>query len=70
MSRKGNYLDNSVMEKFFGRFKVEMHYGETFESVNAFIEKLKEYIDDYNTERISLRLKMSLIKYRTQFQYI
>ena len=27
MSRKGNCLDNSVMENFFGRLKVEMFYG-------------------------------------------
>ena len=30
MSRKGNCLDNGVMENFFGRLKVEMYYGETF----------------------------------------
>ena len=44
MSRKGNCLDNSVMENFFGRLKVEMYYGEKFESVNAFIQNLHEYI--------------------------
>ena len=48
MSRKGNCLDNSVMENFFGRLKVEMYYGEKFESVNAFIQKLHEYINYYN----------------------
>ena len=47
MSRKGNCLDNSVMENFFGRLKVEMYYGEKFESVNAFIQKLHEYINWY-----------------------
>ena len=26
MSRKGNCLDNSVMESFFGRLKIEMFY--------------------------------------------
>ena len=70
MSRKGNCLDNSVMENFFGRLKVEMYYGEKFESVDAFIQKLHEYIYYYNNERISLKLKMSPVKYRTQFQYI
>ena len=44
MSRKDNCLDNSVMENFFGRLKTEMFYGEKFESVNSFIDKLKEYI--------------------------
>ena len=48
MSRKGNCLDNSVMENFFGRLKTEMYYGEKFESVNTFIDKLKEHIFYYN----------------------
>ena len=69
MSRKGNCLDNSVMENFFGRLKVEMFYGEKFESVNAFIDKLKEYIYYCDNERISLKLKgKSPVQYRTQFQ--
>ncbi len=54
MSRKGNCMDNGAMENFFGRLKVEMFYGEKYESVNAFIGKLKEYIYYYNNERISL----------------
>ncbi|MBO5039622.1 MAG: IS3 family transposase [Clostridia bacterium] len=29
------------MENFFGRLKVEMYYGEKFESPRGFIEKLK-----------------------------
>lgn len=66
MSRKGNCMDNGAMENFFGRLKVEMFYGEKFESVNAFIDELKKYIDYYNNERISLKLKgMSPVKYRT-----
>ena len=66
MSRKGNCLDNSVMENFFGRLKTEMFFGEKFESVNTFIDKLKEYIYYYNNKRIILKLKMSPVKYRTQ----
>ncbi|MBE5041032.1 IS3 family transposase, partial [Ructibacterium gallinarum] len=42
-------------ENFFGRLKVEMFYGEKFESVNTFIDELKKYIDYYNNERISLK---------------
>ena len=34
-------MDNGAMENFFGRLKVEMFYGEKFESVNAFIDELK-----------------------------
>ena len=66
MSRKGNCMDNGTMANFFGRLKVEMFYGEKFESVNAFIDELKKYIHYYNYERISLKLKvMSPAQYRT-----
>ena len=27
-------MDNDAMENFFGRLKVEMFYGEEFESIN------------------------------------
>ena len=70
MSRKGNCMDNGAMENFFGRLKVEMYYGEKFESVNAFIKALEEYIYYYNNERIISKLKMSPVKYRTQSQII
>lgn len=66
MSRKGNCIDNGAMENFFGRLKVEMFFGEKFESVNTFIDELKKYIHYYNNERISLKLKgMSPVQYRT-----
>lgn len=69
MSRKGNCLDNSVMENFFGRLKIEMFYGETFSSMDEFIQKLNNYIYYYNNERISLKLKgMSPVQYRTHSQ--
>ena len=65
MSRKGNCMDNGAMENFFGRLKVEMFYGEKFESVNAFIDELKEYIYYYNNERIQKKTKwMPPAKYR------
>lgn len=69
MSRKGNCLDNSVMENFFGRLKVEMFYGEKFHTVEEFIHCLKDYIDYWNNERISLTLNgMSPVQYRTHSQ--
>jgi putative transposase len=71
MSRKGNCMDNGAMENFFGRLKVEMFYGEKFENVNVFIDELKRYIDYYNYERISMKLKgMSPVQYRTHYQMI
>lgn len=69
MSRKGNCMDNGAMECFFGRLKVEMFYGEKFENVEDFIQKLHEYISYWNNERISLKLKgMSPVQYRTHYQ--
>lgn len=66
MSRKGNCMDNGAMENFFGRLKVEMYYGEKFESVNTFVEELNRYIHYYNNDRISIKLKgMSPVQYRT-----
>ena len=64
-------MDNGAMENFFGRLKVEMFYGEKFESVESFIEKLHKYIYYYNNERISRKLKgMSPVQYRTHSQAI
>jgi transposase InsO family protein len=65
MSRKGNCMDNGAMENFFGRLKVEMFYGEHFQTVDEFINCLKDYIDYYNNERIVTKLKMSPVQYRT-----
>ncbi len=62
-------MDNGIMENFFGRLKVEMYYGEKFESPRGFIEMLEEYIHYYNNERISLKLKgMSPVQYRAHSQ--
>ena len=37
MSRKGNCMNNGIIENFFDRLRVEMFYVEEFESVNAFM---------------------------------
>lgn len=69
MSRKGNCLDNSLMENFFGVMKNEMFYGHEyeFESLEQLKEAMIKYIDYYNKERITAKLKgLSPIKYRQQ----
>ena len=67
MSRKGNCLDNAVMENFFGLLKSELFYLEKFKSIEDFREKLDEYIDYYNTRRIKVKLKgLSPVEYRTK----
>lgn len=68
MSRKGNCLDNSMMENFFGIMKSELLYAEKFESPKAFIKALDEYIVYYNNKRIKSRLKgKSPVQYRTLY---
>ena len=67
MSRKGNCLDNAVMENFFGILKSELFYLKKFETVDKFIRELEEYIDYYNNQRIKSKLKgLSPVEYRTK----
>lgn len=66
MSRKGNCLDNSIMENFFGLLKSELLYLHDFESIGEFKKELECYIDYYNNKRIKGKLKgMSPVQYRT-----
>ncbi len=67
MSRKGNCLDNAMMENFFGIMKSELLYLFKWDSMEQFKVALREYINYYNNKRIKLRLNgMSPVQYRTQ----
>ena len=67
MSRKGNCLDNAVMENWFGIMKTEFFYQKKFDDVGSFKRELKEYIHYYNHDRIKQKLKgLSPVQYRTQ----
>lgn len=67
MSRKGNCLDNSVMENFFGLLKSELLYLREFSSMEEFHIELEKYIDYYNNRRIKSKLKgLSPVQYRLQ----
>ena len=57
MSRKGNCLDNAVVENFFGLLKSELLYLQDFQSMEHFKRELIEYIDYYNNRRIKTKLK-------------
>ena len=66
MSRKGNCLDNAIIENFFGTLKSEMFYTKKFGSIDELRKEIKEYIDYYNNDRIRLNLKgKSPVQYRT-----
>ena len=57
MSRKGNCLDNCVMENFFGKMKNEMFYGHEYEfkTLDELEIAMNEYIHYYNEERIQTK---------------
>lgn len=68
MSRKGNCLDNAMMENFFGLMKNELLYVNKYDNIEVFEKDLKKYIFWYNNKRVKLRLKgMSPIQYRAQY---
>ena len=57
MSRKGNCLDNAVIENFFGLLKSELLYLQDFQSMEHFKQELIDYLDYYNNRRIKAKLK-------------
>ena len=68
MSRKGNCLDNAMMENFFGLMKNELLYFHDWNSTSEFENALMDYINYYNNQRIKLRLKgKSPVQYRTLY---
>lgn len=68
-SRKGNCMDNSLMENFFGIMKNEMFYGQEhkYKTLETLKESMIEYIDYYNNKRINLKRKgLTPIEFRNQ----
>lgn len=66
-SRKGNCMDNSLMENFFGIMKNEMYYGYEYKSLEELRKAMEEYITYYNTERINIKRKgLSPLQFRQQ----
>ena len=67
MSKKGNCLDNAVMENFFGLLKSELLYLRTFDSFDEFQKELLAYLEYYNHKRIKSKLNgLSPVQYRIQ----
>jgi len=68
MSRKGNCLDNAIIENFFGTLKSELFYIQKFSSLEQLKQEIINYINYYNNERIKSNLnKMSPIQYRAHY---
>ncbi|WP_222702998.1 IS3 family transposase [Fusobacterium animalis] len=69
MSRKGNSLDNGLMECFFGLLKSEMFYKqeEKYKTLEELQEAIEDYIYYYNNKRIKEKLKgLTPASYRSQ----
>lgn len=67
MSRKGNCLDNAVIENFFSHIKSELFYQERFTSIEQLWEALENYLYYYNHKRIKQKLNgLSPVQYRIQ----
>lgn len=68
MSRKGNCLDNAIIENFFGVLKSELFYLKKYNSIGELTNEIKEYIKYYNNERIRINLNgMSPVEYRAHY---
>lgn len=61
MSRKGNCLDNSPTENFFGRLKQEIWdcNKQDYDSVESLISTIHEYMSYYNKDRIVMKTRMT-----------
>lgn len=67
MSRKGNSMDNGMMENFFGLLKTEMFYDQEdkYKTLDELIKAIDDYI--YYYDRIKVKLKgLSPVNYRLQ----
>ena len=69
MSRKGNSMDDGLMENFLGLLKTEMFYDQEYKykNLDELAKAIEEYIEYYNNERIKDRLKgLTPTEYRNQ----
>jgi len=68
MSRRGNCLDNAVMENFFGHLKAEMYYRKQYRSVEELEKDIRAYIRYWNHKRIKLSLGgLSPVAFRAEY---
>jgi len=54
MSRKGNPLDNAVIESFHSLLKKETLYNNQFTSIYDYVQSVIHWLDFYNSDRIHL----------------
>ncbi len=67
MSRRGNCLDNSMAENFFGILKSECIYRFKPKTLSEARKMIDDYIYFYNNERIQLKTKQTPLEKRHLF---
>ena len=60
MSRVGKCIDNGPMENFWGIIKEEMYRLKTYQSFEELERDIKQYIRFYNTQRVTLKMGLSI----------
>jgi len=66
MSRRGNCLDNAVMESFFATLKSEFYHLNQFRDLDDLQAGIRRYIHYYNHDRIRLKLGgLTPVEYRS-----
>ena len=69
MSRKGNCLDNGIMENFFSLLKQEIYHGTLYHSFDELKAVIEQYIVYYNTKRMKKKLNwLSPVEFRKASQ--
>lgn len=68
MSRVAHYLDDGLMEGFWGIIKREMYYGHRFTGREELTQAIDDYIHYYNYQRFQRRLAvMKPMEYYTHY---
>lgn len=60
MSRVGRCIDNGPMENFWGIIKEEMYRLKTYNSFEELEKDIKQYIEFYNTQRVTLKMGLRI----------
>ncbi len=69
MPRKGNCLDNGIMENFFSLLKQEIYHGTLYHSFDELKAAIEQYIAYYNTKRMKKKLNwLSPVEFRKAVQ--
>jgi len=60
MSRVGKCIDHGPMENFWGIIKEEMYPLKTYETFKELEDDVKQYIEFYNTRRVTLKMGLRI----------